>query len=80
MTADIYYKLYFWDFSPWFQNFVMFSIIPALHHGLSSSMSSYNVNERPFQTSPDRKINKISNDENDTEMDVTTADESSSKN
>ena len=43
-------------------------------------MSSYNVNERPFQTSPDRKINKISNDENDTEMDVTTADESSSKN
>ena len=54
--------------------------ILAVHHGLSSSLSSYNINESPYQTSPDRKINKIITDENDTEMEVTTPDEVSPKN
>ena len=44
-------------------------------------MSSYNVNERPFQTSPDRKMNKMMNDENENdEMEVISSDDSPSKN
>ena len=63
------------------QHTFAFFYLSAVHHGLSSSMSSYNVNERPYQTSPDRKINKMMNDENENdEMEVISSDDSPSKN